>query len=173
MSKGGSTSTSVEIPEYIEQAAKFNLRQAGALGQPGIAQIGYTPYYGPDVAAFTPTQEAAFQNVAGQAGAFGLATPAGGAMAGMPAPQDFAGGIRGYSSAPMYEQSLGEFARRRPAQFNLIESLFINPVTGEFEGAPAVDAAVALAAVALAAVVLAVAAVSLSLTFHTFQTFHW
>ena len=39
MSKGGSTSTSVEIPEYIEQAAKFNLRQAGALGQPGIAQM--------------------------------------------------------------------------------------------------------------------------------------
>jgi hypothetical protein len=39
----------------------------------------------------------------------------------------------------MFEQSLGEFARRRPAQFNLIESLFINPVTGEFEGAPVVD----------------------------------
>ena len=137
--KGGSSTTSVEVPQYIEDAAKFNLRQAGALGQPGIAQIGYVPYYGADVAAFTPTQEAAFQNVAGQAGAFGLTTPAGGAMAGMPTPQEFAGGVRGYSSAPMYEQSLGEFARRRPAQFNLIESLFINPVTGEFEGAPVVD----------------------------------
>jgi hypothetical protein len=138
--KGGSSTTSVEVPQYIEDAAKFNLRQAGALGQPGIAQIGYVPYYGADVAAFTPTQEAAFQNVAGQAGAFGLTTPAGGAMAGMPTPQEFAGGIRGYSSAPMYEETLGEFARRRPAQFNLIESLFINPVTGEFEGAPVVDA---------------------------------
>jgi hypothetical protein len=138
--KGGSSTTSVEVPQYIEDAAKFNLRQAGALGQPGIAQIGYVPYYGADVAAFTPTQEAAFQNVAGQAGAFGLTTPAGGVMAGMPTPQEFAGGIRGYSSAPMYEETLGEFARRRPAQFNLIESLFINPVTGEFEGAPAVDA---------------------------------
>jgi len=138
--KGGSSTTSVEVPQYIEDAAKFNLRQAGALGQPGIAQIGYVPYYGADVAAFTPTQEAAFQNVAGQAGAFGLTTPAGGVMAGMPTPQEFAGGVRGYSSAPLYEQSLGEFARRRPAQFNLIESLFINPVTGEFEGAPVVDA---------------------------------
>lgn len=138
--KGGSSTTSVEVPQYIEDAAKFNLRQAGALGQPGIAQIGYVPYYGADVAAFTPTQEAAFQNVAGQAGAFGLTTPAGGAMAGVPTPQEFAGGVRGYSSAPLYEQSLGEFARRRPAQFNLIESLFINPVTGEFEGAPVVDA---------------------------------
>jgi hypothetical protein len=133
--KGGSTTTTVEVPQYIEDAARRNLERADV-----ISRIGYTPYYGPDVAAFTPTQEAAFQNVASQAGAFGLTTPAGGVMAGMPTPQEFAGGIRGYSSAPMYEQSLGEFARRRPAQFNLIESLFINPVTGEFEGAPAVDA---------------------------------
>lgn len=132
--KGGSTTTTVEVPQYIEDAAKRNLERADV-----ISRIGYTPYYGPDVAAFTPTQEAAFQNVASQAGAFGLTTPAGGVMAGMPTPQEFAGGIRGYSSAPMYEQSLGEFARRRPAQFNLIESLFINPVTGEFEGAPVVD----------------------------------
>ena len=124
--KGGSTTTSVEVPQYIEDAAKRNLARADT-----ISQIGYTPYYGADVAAFTPTQEAAFQNVAGQAGAFGLTTPAGGVMAGMPTPQEFAGGVRGYSSAPMFEQSLGELARRRPAQFNLIESLFINPVTGE------------------------------------------
>lgn len=133
--KGGSTTTTVEVPQYIEDAAKRNLERADV-----ISRIGYTPYYGADVAAFTPLQEVAFQNVAGQAGAFGLATPTGGAMAGMPTPQEFAGGIRGYSSAPMYEQSLGEFARRRPAQFNLIESLFINPVTGQFEGAPVVDA---------------------------------
>ena len=141
--KGGSTTTSVEIPEYIEEAAKRNLARADT-----ISQIGYVPYYGPDVAAFTPTQEAAFQNVAGQAGAFGLTTPAGGAMAGMPAPQEFAGGIQGYSSAPMYEQALGELATRRPAQFNLIESLFINPVTGQVGAnvgspvAPVIDATV-------------------------------
>lgn len=126
MSKGGSTSTSVQIPEYIEEAAKRNLSRADT-----ISRIGYVPYFGPDVAAFTPTQEAAFQNVAGQAGAFGLAAPAGGAMAGMPAPQQFAGGIQGYSSAPLYEQALGELTARRPAQVNLMESLFIDPVTGQ------------------------------------------
>jgi hypothetical protein len=124
--KGGSTTSSVQVPEYIEEAAKRNLARADV-----ISQIGYVPYYGPDVAAFTPTQEAAFQNVAGQAGAFGLATPAGGAMAGMPAPQEFAGGIRGYSSAPLYDQALGELTARRPAQVNLMESLFIDPVTGQ------------------------------------------
>ena len=124
--KGGSTTTSVQVPEYIEEAAKRNLSRADT-----ISRIGYVPYFGPDVAAFTPTQEAAFQNVAGQAGAFGLVAPAGGAMAGMPAPQQFAGGIQGYSSAPLYEQALGELTARRPAQVNLMESLFIDPVTGQ------------------------------------------
>ena len=62
MAGGGSQTTSVEIPEYIEDAAKFNLRQAGALGQPGIAQIGYAPFYGPDIAATTPLQESAMRN---------------------------------------------------------------------------------------------------------------
>jgi len=123
--KGGSSTTTVEVPEYIEEAAKRNLTRADV-----ISQIGYVPYYGADVAAFTPLQEAAFQNVAGQAGAFGLATPAGGVTAGMPTPQEFAGGVRGYSSAPMYEEALGELRSRRPAQVGLIESLFIDPVSG-------------------------------------------
>jgi hypothetical protein len=124
--KGGSTTSSVQVPEYIEEAAKRNLARADV-----ISQIGYVPYYGPDVAAFTPTQEAAFQNVAGQAGAFGLSTPAGGAMAGMPAPQEFAGGIQGYSSAPLFEQAQADLAAKRPAQVNLMNSLFIDPFTGQ------------------------------------------
>lgn len=130
--KGGSTSTTVEVPQYIEDAAKFNLRQAGALDQAGIAQIGYVPYYGADVAAFRPLQEASMQNLAGTAGAFGLATPAGGPMAGMPTAQTFAGGVRGYSSAPMFEEALDELGRRRPAQKALIDSFFIDPLSGQY-----------------------------------------
>lgn len=126
--KGGSTSSTVEIPQYIEDAARRNLARADT-----ISQIGYVPYYGPDVAAFTPMQEAAFQNTAGTAGAFGLA---GGGMSqqdiigGMPAPTTYAGGVRGYSSAPMYEQAMDEFATRRPGQKSLIDSLFIDPYSG-------------------------------------------
>jgi len=126
--KGGSTSTTVEIPQYIEDAARRNLARADT-----ISQIGYVPYYGPDVAAFTPMQEAAFQNTAGTAGAFGLA---GGDMSqqditgGMPAPTTYAGGVRGYSSAPMYEQAMDELATRRPGQRALIDSLFIDPYSG-------------------------------------------
>jgi len=132
MSKGGSTSTTVEIPEYIEEAAKRNLTRADA-----ISRIGYVPYYGADVAAMTPLQEAAMQNVAGQAGAFGLATPAGGPMAGMPAPQEFAGGVMGYSSAPMYEEALAELGARRPGQKRFIDELFIDPFTGAISAAAA------------------------------------
>lgn len=124
--KGGSTTTSVEVPEYIQEAAKRNLTKAEK-----ISQLGYVPYYGPDVAAFTPLQEAAFGNVAGQAGAFGLQTPAGGAMSGMPAAQEFAGGVRGYSSAPMFEGAIAELAAKRPAQKAYIDSFFIDPVTGQ------------------------------------------
>ena len=126
--KGGSTSTSVEIPEYIEEAARRNLAKAE-----GISQIGYVPYFGPDVAAFTPFQQAGFQQTADVASAFGLGTPTTQAdiMGGMPEPTQFAGGVRGYSAAPLYQQAVDELAAQRPAQAQYIESFFIDPVTGQ------------------------------------------
>lgn len=125
--KGGSQTSSVEIPEYIEKAAQRNLNKAER-----ISQLGYVPYYGPDVAAFTPMQQAAMQNVAGAAGAFGMATPQGQDIYGMPAPTEYAGGIQGYSSAPMFEQAQAELAARRPAQKSYIDSFFIDPFTGQY-----------------------------------------
>ena len=126
--KGGSTTSTVEVPEYIEEAARRNLAKAE-----GISQIGFTPYYGPDVAAFTPFQQAGFQQTADVAGAFGMATPTSqrDIMGGMGAPTQYANGVMGYSSAPLYEQSLAELERRRPAQKAYIDSFFIDPVTGQ------------------------------------------
>ncbi|NCF34267.1 MAG: hypothetical protein GWP50_11970 [Proteobacteria bacterium] len=126
--KGGSTTSSVTIPEYIEAAAQRNLNKAER-----ISQIGYTPYYGPDVAAFTPMQQAAFQGTAQAAGAFGL--PGGSMsqqdiMGGMPAPTTYAGGVQGYSAAPIYEQSLQTLGERRPGQKAYIDSFFIDPYAG-------------------------------------------
>jgi len=128
MSKGGSTTSSVTIPEYIEAAAQRNLNKAER-----ISQIGYTPYYGPDVAAFTPMQQAAFQGTAQTAGAFGL--PGGSMsqqdiMGGMPTPTTYAGGVQGYSAAPIYEQSLQTLGQRRPGQKAYIDSFFIDPYAG-------------------------------------------
>jgi hypothetical protein len=131
--KGGSTSSTVTIPQYIEDAAKANLAKAEE-----ISKIGYTPYYGPDVAAFTPMQQAGFQNTAGMAGAFGLASPSSqqNIMGGMPAPTTYAGGVQGYSSAPMFEQSMAELEARRPGQYAAINAPFIDPVTGAQPASP-------------------------------------
>ena len=126
--KGGSTTSSITIPEYIEAAAQRNLNKAER-----ISQIGYTPYYGPDVAAFTPMQQAGFQNTADLAGAFGMA---GGDMSqqdimgGMGPATTYAGGVQGYSSAPIYEQSLQTLGEKRPGQKAYIDSFFIDPYTG-------------------------------------------
>ena len=126
--KGGSTSSTITVPQYIEDAAKANLAKADR-----IAQIGDTRYYGPDVTGFTPMQEAGFQNISDTAGAFGMS---GGNMSqqdlrgGMPSPTTYAGGVRGYSAAPMFEQSMAELEARRPGQYAAINAPFIDPVTG-------------------------------------------
>ena len=141
--KGGSSTTEVKVPQYIEDAARANLAKADVL-----SQIGYTPYYGPDVAAFTPMQQAAFQNTSDMAGAFGLATPSSqqDIYGGMPAPTTYANGVRGYSSAPMFEQSMAELEARRPGQYAALSAPFIDPVTGvapdyPFQGGTALAAA--------------------------------
>jgi hypothetical protein len=127
--KGGSSSTSVQVPAWLESAAKQNLARADR-----VAQLGYTPYYGPDVAAFSPMQMAAMQGTNQAASAFGL--PGGDAMAGMPAPQTFAGGVQGYSSAPLYQQSIDALAANAPGQTAAMGRMFIDPMTGAQPAAP-------------------------------------
>ena len=126
--KGGTQTSEITIPDYIEDAARRNLAKAE-----DISRIGYVPYYGPDVAAFTPMQEASFQQTADVASAFGLAAPTAEAdiMGGMPAPTQYAGGVRGYSAAPMYEQAVSELAAQRPAQAEYLQRFFIDPLTGQ------------------------------------------
>ena len=123
--KGGSTTSEVKVPQWLNDAAQGNLAKANEM-----AKIGYADYRGPDVAAFTPMQQAAFQNTQDAANAFGVAAPAGGPMAGMPAPTMYANGVQGYSSAPIYDQAKAEMQRLNPAQYAAITAPFINPVTG-------------------------------------------
>lgn len=124
--KGGRESTEVKIPAWLEDAAKETLAR-GAY----TSEIGYTPYYGPDVAAMTPIEIAANQGLASAAGAFGLP---GGELSmgteGMPMPQTFAGGVQGYSSGGLYDQALAELEARRPGQYNAITGMYIDPITG-------------------------------------------
>ena len=123
MGKGGS-STSVEIPDYIENAARNNLARADF-----VSKLGFVPQsFGPTVAAFTPMEMSAFGNTAQAADAFGLGAPTGAdVFGGMGAPTTYADGIRAYSAAPLFNQTMNEFAAARPGQFNAINSMFIDP----------------------------------------------
>tara|TARA_R110000751_G_scaffold158628_2_gene264309 strand:+ start:5710 stop:7704 length:1995 start_codon:yes stop_codon:yes gene_type:complete len=138
MSKGGSTTNTTEIPEWLENAAIENINKGRA-----VSNIGYTPYYGPEVAAFNPMQASSFRATGSAADAFGLGpastVPSGASFGphsptwatdGMPEAQTFAGGIQGYSSAPMYEEALSQLQQNRPAQYNAINNMFLDPITG-------------------------------------------
>lgn len=130
MDKGGSQSTTVSIPKWLQDAARTNMARADTL-----AQIGYTPYYGPDVAAFSPMQLAAMQGTNSAASAFGMAAPSD-PMSGMPQPQTYAGGVQGYSSQPLYAESLAALQAAAPGQYAALLAPFINPVTGETPASP-------------------------------------
>jgi len=122
MGKGGSKTTT-SVPKYVEEAGKRATEVADQ-----IRDIGYTPYYGPDIAAFAPQQMAAFQNTNDMAQAFGM----GGGQVNMPQAQDF-GGFQAYSSAPMYEQALAELQQRSPEQY---QALIPNVMQQQQQAAP-------------------------------------
>lgn len=142
--KGGSQTTSVTIPAWLEQAAQRNIAKAE-----DISQTGFVPYMGPDVAAFSPMQIASMQGTSQAASAFGL--PGGDPMAGMPQAQTFAGGLQGYSSYPLYSQSLANLQAVAPGQFAALQAPFINPVTGAIPDTPYMTGAQEAAAAAAAA----------------------
>jgi hypothetical protein len=119
--KGGSSTTKVEIPEWMEREAKLNLAEGRK-----VSKIGYTPYYGPDIAAFNDAQVASRQNVNDMASAFGMQ---GAGEFQMPDVVEV-DGVRGYSSAPLYDQALAELETRRPGQYKAIMDRFIDP-TGD------------------------------------------
>lgn len=126
--KGGQQTTTQSMPPFLEPYVKRNLERAEE-----AQQIGYMPYYGPDIAAFNPTQQAAFSANIGAAEAFGL-VPQGSltAMQGMaPEPQTFAGGLQAYSSGSLFDQALAELEARRGGQVAQYNKLFVDPQTGD------------------------------------------
>lgn len=123
MAKGGEESSTANLPAWQEKGYQQGLNLAK-----DVSQIGYVPYYGPDVAGFSPLQQASFQGTDQMAAAFGMPTTGGAAY--MPQAETFAGGIQGYSSAPMYNQAVAELAANAPAQAKYLASFGIDPVTG-------------------------------------------
>ena len=125
--KGGSETTKTTIPDWIKQPAIRNLQRAE-----DVQRIEYMPYYGADVAAFTPTQNAAFNANIGAGEAFGLLAPGHGltATSGMPTPTDW-DGFSGYSSQPMYESALAELKAKQPDAVAQYDALFGTPAMAQ------------------------------------------
>jgi len=117
--KGGSKTQETTIPAWIRDPAIRNLQRAE-----DVQRIEYMPYYGADVAAFTPTQNAAFDANIGAAEAFGLLAPNTlTATTGMPEPTDF-NGFSAYSSQPLYEAALDELKANQPEAVAQYDALF-------------------------------------------------
>ncbi len=106
---GGSSTSKTTVPEWQNRAAQDALAAANR-----VANIGYTPYYGPDVAALTPMQMAAMQGTNQAAQAFGM--PTADPTAGLPRATNY-GGMQAYSSGGLYNQALAELKRRDPKQY--------------------------------------------------------
>jgi hypothetical protein len=125
--KGGGKTTTTEttVPNWIRDPAARNLQRAEA-----VQQLEYMPYYGPQVAAFTDTQNAAMNNNIETAKAFGLLDPNSSltATSGMPTPTTYDNGMRGYSSIPLYDQALAELTASNPDNMAAYNSLFGNQV---------------------------------------------
>lgn len=107
--KGGTTTQAQSIPQYVQDASRENLAQAKIAGQ-----IGYMPYYGPDVAALSPQQEMAMQNTFNAQQAFGMVPQGAQFSTGMPTATDYGGGVRGYGSGNLFDQAVAELQARQP-----------------------------------------------------------
>ena len=124
--KGGQTSSTASIPEWVQNASKDNLAKANE-----IAQLGPMRNYGPSVAAFNDNQISAFQNNADLASAFGMNAPAD-VMSNMPTAQDYGGGVMGYGAAPLVDQQLASLQLNDPNQASAISRQFMDPGGGLF-----------------------------------------
>lgn len=123
----GSKSTTVQenkIPRYLEEAGQLAVEEAKK-----IKEMGYLPYFGPEIAAINPYEQAMAQNVGGMASAFGLAAPAAMDMSGVSTATS--GGVSGYTTAPAYFAALERLKETRPDQYEFFANLGrFDPITG-------------------------------------------
>lgn len=123
---GSSQTTTQKLPAWAENAFRQQLERGNL-----IAQQGYTPYQGADVAAFAPQQVNAMQSAANWSAAFnGPGSQALDIASTIPQAQQFNDGTRGYSSYPGYVEQLAALKHAYPGQYKFIESMAIDPVTG-------------------------------------------
>ena len=102
MAKTRTQETKQEIDPQVAANSEANMGLARML-----ASLGFQPYGGTDVAAFTPQQEASFDASNMAAGAFGMPT-AFNWRDSMPTPTESESGIMGYNTQDMMKKEIGD-----------------------------------------------------------------
>jgi hypothetical protein len=119
--------SSSQLPSWYSDYAK----KALALGE-AVSQQGYTPWMGADVAAFSPQQVQGMQGAQDFYSTFmtpGQAAPQ--VADSIPQAQEFAGGVKGYSSYPMFQEQVANLEKTYPGLANYMKQFTIDPMTGK------------------------------------------
>ena len=124
---GGSSKTvSKEKPPHIVQAEKDALAMTNYL-----AKLGYMPRTGVQIAGLTDRQIDSMKGTNSGLEAFGL--PTSNVMANIPQTTTSASGIEGYTTTSGLDEMLAKMQAERPAQYEAITNMFIDPVSGDDE----------------------------------------
>jgi len=143
--KGGSSSTQVEIPEWLEEPTKRNIARAEQ-----VQQIGYMPYMGVDVAAPTPGMQNLMQQRGQTAQSLGIVGPGYDPMAGMPEAQTI-GGVTGYSSFEPTLLATEMLAEQNPEQMRRYGALYTGTPTQQVNAMSPEEAASLLGQISMQA----------------------
>jgi hypothetical protein len=106
--KGGSNTSAQSIPDWVQGPAQDNLAKAKLAGE-----IGYMPYYGPEVAGLSPMQTQGMQRTQDALSAYGMAPQGSQYQSSLPE-QTSMGGVSGYGSGNLFEAAVAELGRRNP-----------------------------------------------------------
>ena len=136
---GGSSSTqTTKIPDYMSDAGRTAAQRANM-----IYEAGRMPFTGIDVVAINPAEQAAIDQAAMAASAFGMPSAAANPFEGMEVLES--GGLRGYSSYPIYISDMQRLKEQRPDQYAAFAKMTgFDPITGEAIAPPAPVVAVVL-----------------------------
>tara|TARA_R110000782_G_scaffold268358_1_gene364625 strand:- start:324 stop:1022 length:699 start_codon:yes stop_codon:yes gene_type:complete len=118
--KGGTQSSAVEIPKWLEDAAMQNVARAQS-----VQNMPYTPVMGPTLAGFTAGQKAGMSSQAALAQRMGILPqsydPSSGFMQGA---QDAGNGLSSYGSFPGAKQRVATAFQEFPNLKPQLESLY-------------------------------------------------
>lgn len=106
--KGGSNTSAQSIPDWVQGPAQDNLAKAKLAGE-----IGYMPYYGPEVAGLSPMQTQGMQRTQDAMAAYGMAPQNSQYKSSLPE-QTTMGGVSGYGSGNLFDAAVAELALRNP-----------------------------------------------------------